>query len=297
MTLETAYNEFIITQKLKGNSEKTVDYYSNCILPFIRHFKNDFDVSALCVSDVREYSLKLKERNITSNSFKTYLKGLKAFLTWLYNEEYISKNLGEKLKLPKAQRKTIDTLTSNEIELLFKSFDTKNYLGLRNYCICALMLDSGLRKSEIVNLKLNDIHIVEGYIIVNGKGNKQRFVPIGYNSQKHLIKYISQRPANVNTETLFLTKDYKAITGCVIARLFKTLQAQKLGSDLLTSRIHAHLLRHTFATMYLENGGNIYALQQILGHTSLEMVKKYVHLTQAKTVVNFKNYSPLDNLK
>ncbi|MBR5497800.1 MAG: tyrosine-type recombinase/integrase [Clostridia bacterium] len=83
----------------------------------------------------------------------------------------------------------------------------------------------------------------------------------------------------------------------MIARLFKTLQTQKIGSDLLTSRIHAHLLRRTFATMYLENGGNIYALQQILGHTSLEMVKKYVHLTQAKTVVNFKNYSTLDNLK
>lgn len=297
MTLQNAYNEFIITQKLKGNSEKTVEYYSNCILPFIKHFGNDFDISALCVSNVREYSLKLKQRNITSNSFKTYLKGLKAFLTWLYNEEYICENLGEKLKLPKAQRKTIDTLTPNEIELLFKSFDTKNFLGLRNYCICALMLDSGLRKSEIVNLKVNDIHIVEGYIIVNGKGNKQRLVPIGYNSQKHLIKYIAQRPVNILTDTLFLTKDFNGITGCVIARLFKSLQAQKVGEDLLTSRIHAHLLRHTFATMYLENGGNIYALQQILGHTSLEMVKKYVHLTQAKTVVNFKNYSPLDNLK
>ncbi len=297
MTLETVYNEFVITQKLKGNSEKTISYYKSCISPFIQYFGKDFDISLLSVSNVREYSLHLKDRNISSNSFKTYLKGIKAFLTWIYTEEYITVNLGEKLKLPKAQRKTIDTLTKNEIEFLFKSFDTKNYLGLRNYCICALMLDSGLRKSEVVALKISDIHIVEGYILVNGKGNKQRIVPIGYNSQKHLIKYIAQRPANINTDSLFLTKDFKGITGCVIARLFKTLQTQKVGQGFLTSRIHAHLLRHTFATMYLENGGNIYALQQILGHTSLEMVKKYVHLTQAKTVVNFKNYSPLDNLK
>lgn len=297
MTLETAYNEFVITQKLKGNSEKTIAYYFNCIMPFIKHLGADHDISSLTVSVVREYALNLNERNITSNSFKTYIKGLKAFLSWLYAEEYISENLGEKLKLPKAQRKTIDTLTPNEITLLFKSFDTKDFLGLRNYCICALMLDSGLRKSEVVNLKLTDIHIVEGYILVNGKGNKQRLVPIGYNSQKHLIKYIAQRPAKVSTDTLFLTKNFTAITGSVIARLFKSLQVQKVGQDPLTCRIHAHLLRHTFATMYLENGGNIYALQQILGHTSLEMVKKYVHLTQAKTVVNFKNYSPLDNLK
>ena len=120
---------------------------------------------------------------------------------------------------------------------------------------------------------------------------------IGYNSQKHLIKYIAQRPVNIRTDSLFLTNKQRAITDSVISRLFRTLQTQKIGSDILTSRIHAHLLRHTFATMYLENGGNIYALQQILGHTSLEMVKKYVHLTQAKTVVNFKKYSPLDNLK
>ena len=192
MTLETVYNEFVITQKLKGNSEKTISYYKSCISPFIQYFGKDFDISLLSVSNVREYSLHLKDRNISSNSFKTYLKGIKAFLTWIYTEEYIKVNLGEKLKLPKAQRKTIDTLTKNEIEFLFKSFDTKNYLGLRNYCICALMLDSGLRKSEVVALKISDIHIVEGYILVNGKGNKQRIVPIGYNSQKHLIKLIDR---------------------------------------------------------------------------------------------------------
>lgn len=297
MTIENAFNEFIITQKLRGNSDKTISYYSNCLKPFIKYFGNECSVECLSLSEVRKYALNLCQREITSNSVKTYLKGVKAFLSWLYDEEYINENLGEKLKLPKAQRKTIDTLNPKEIELLFKSFDTKSYLGLRNYCICALMLDSGLRKSEIVNLKLNDIHIAEGYIIVNGKGNKQRLVPIGYNSQKHLIKYIAQRPVNIRTDSLFLTNKQRAITDSVISRLFRTLQTQKIGSDILTSRIHAHLLRHTFATMYLENGGNIYALQQILGHTSLEMVKKYVHLTQAKTVVNFKKYSPLDNLK
>lgn len=251
MTIENAFNEFIITQKLRGNSDKTISYYSNCLKPFIKYFGNECSVECLSLSEVRKYALNLCQREITSNSVKTYLKGVKAFLSWLYDEEYINENLGEKLKLPKAQRKTIDTLNPKEIELLFKSFDTKSYLGLRNYCICALMLDSGLRKSEIVNLKLNDIHIAEGYIIVNGKGNKQRLVPIGYNSQKHLIKYIAQRPVNIRTDSLFLTNKQRAITDSVISRLFRTLQTQKIGSDILTSRIHAHLLRHTFATMYL----------------------------------------------
>ena len=156
------------------------------------------------------------------------------------------------------------------------------------------MLDSGLRKSEVVALKLDNVHIFEGYIIIDGKGNKQRIVPIGNHTKKYLIKYISQRPKCVDCENVFITKDNRPITNSVIDRLFKTLKNRQ---DLLTPRIHAHLLRHTFATSYLENGGNIYSLQLILGHTSLEMEKRYVHLTQAKTVINFKNYSPLDNMK
>ena len=294
MTLKNAYQEFLITQQLRGNSDKTLTYYSNCILPMLTYLNEETDTKDLELKQFRDYSVYLKNRNITSNSFKTYLKGIKAFLHWLYIEEYTKENFSAKLQLPKAKRKTIDVLTDNEIKTLFKCFNTKNYMELRNCCICALMLDSGLRKSEVVALKLDNVHIFEGYIIIDGKGNKQRIVPIGNHTKKYLIKYISQRPKYVDCENVFITKDNRPITNSVIDRLFKTLKNRQ---DLLTPRIHAHLLRHTFATSYLENGGNIYSLQLILGHTSLEMEKRYVHLTQAKTVINFKNYSPLDNMK
>lgn len=296
MTLKNAFCEFLITQELKGNSDKTISYYKNCITPLLQFVGADLMLSDLTAEILRKYALNLKHKGISSNSFKTYLKGIKVFLNWLYLEEYTQVNLSDKLQLPRAQRKTIDTLTPQEIKALLSLFDIKNYQGLRNYCICALMLDSGLRKSEIVSLNVSDVHIFEGYILVNGKGNKQRIVPIGNNSKKHLIKYISQRPFGVSSERLFLTRTLTPITDTVISRLFKTIQTQKVRTDLLSARIHAHLLRHTFATTYLENGGNIYTLQQILGHTTLDMVKKYVHITQSKAVVNFKNYSPLDNL-
>ncbi len=297
MNVLTAYQEFVITQKLRGNSDKTIKYYYYCITPLIEFLGANTDLLSLSAIELKQYAVLLSERSISSNSVKSYIKGIKCFLNWLYHEEYTNSNFSLCICLPKAQRKTIDVLTPVEIKQLFSYFNTKSYLGLRNYCICALMLDSGLRKSEVVSLNLADVHIVEGYILVNGKGNKQRIVPIGFDTQKHLIKYISQRPFNVPYSSLFLTKKYMPISGCVISRLFKTLQAQKIGDGFFTSRLHPHLLRHTFATSYLENGGNIYSLQQILGHTSLDMVKKYVHLTTAKTVVNFKNYSPLDNIK
>ena len=294
MTLQNTLQEFLITQQLRGNSDKTIEYYKNCIEPFIMYAGTETDVLLIDDEMLKNYSLKLHSRGLSSNSIKTYIKGIKAYLNWLYQEEYTVLNMSDCVIMPKAQRKTIDILTDAELKKLFSIFDLKNYLELRNCCICALMTDSGLRKSEIIRLCLSDIHLSEGYCIVNGKGNKQRLVPLGNHTKKYLIKYISQRPKTVDNSALFLTKQETPITASVIERLFKTLKTRQ---DLLTPRIHAHLLRHTFATNYLENGGNIYSLQLILGHSSLEMEKKYVHLTQSKTVLNFKNYSPLDKIK
>lgn len=292
MLLENAFHAFLIEQQIRGNSPRTLEYYGNCIKPLLVFLGPDFEVAKLGRDDLYAYAVKLHKRGISANSVKTYVKGIKAFLSWMYQEEYITNNLSEKFRLPKAKRKVIDVLTDSEIKALFGSFDVKSAVGLRDYCMCALMLDSGLRKSEVVSLPLSHLHLAEGYLLVDGKGGKQRIVPIGLHTQKHLLKYVAMRPASVRHDALFLTKNNTPITACVLERMFK-----KLKKDLLTPRIRAHLLRHTFATRYLENGGNIYALQQILGHASLDMVKKYVHLTTHKNVSSFMNYSPLDNLR
>lgn len=244
----------------------------------------------MCIADIKNYALSLRQRNICENSVKTYTKGIKAFLSFLYSEELINIDLAAQWQLPKAKRRVIDSLTDDEIKTLYSCFDCKKLYDLRNVCIISLMLDSGLRRSEVVALSLDDLHLVEGYIVVNGKGNKQRFAPVGYTTRKYLMKYIAMRSALSENRALFLTTKSTPITYTTIERL-----SAKIKKDCLTPRFHPHLLRHTFATRYLENGGNIYALQQILGHTSLDMCKKYVHLTARKNVVNFSNYSPLDN--
>lgn len=203
----------------------------------------------------------------------------------------ISVNIPERFRLPKAQRKKIDVLTDSEIERLFSCLKGRDFHSVRNYCIVALMLDSGLRLNEVVTLRRDKIHIAEGYAIVNGKGNKERFVPLGLNSKKALFRYCSIFP-NGNIETPLFVKDTLIpISQSTVKQLFRRLKVQ---ADI--PRLHPHLLRHSFATRYLENGGDIYSLQLILGHTSLEMVKKYVHLIPSKTVVNFSHLSPLDNV-
>ncbi len=202
----------------------------------------------------------------------------------------ISVNIPERFRLPKAQRKKIDVLTDSEIERLFSCLKGRDFHSVRNYCIVALMLDSGLRLNEVVTLRRDKIHIAEGYAIVNGKGNKERFVPLGLNSKKALFRYCSIFPCE-NIETPLFVKDTLIpINQSTVKQLFRRLKVQ---ADI--PRLHPHLLRHSFATRYLENGGDIYSLQLILGHTSLEMVKKYVHLIPSKTVANFAFLSPLDN--
>ena len=229
-------------------------------------------------------------KSSASVTVQTYIRALRAFLSWCYLEGYIPENIPKKFRLPKAQKKKIDILTDSEVEQLFRCLSGRDFISIRNYCIVALMIDSGLRLNEVVTIRRDKIHIAEGYAIVNGKGNKERFVPLGLNSKRALLRYCAIVPNKEKETPLFVKDTLIPIKESTVKQLFR-----KLKSRSGIPRLHPHLLRHTFATRYIERGGDIYSLQSILGHTSLEMVKKYVHLIPSKTVVNFAVLSPLDN--
>lgn len=292
MTLQNAIDEFLIEQQIRGNSNATILYYSRC-LGFFADF-NDLKfrlIGSITICDCKSYLLYLKQKNITTTTVQTYIRALRCFLSWCFSVGYIDINISQQFRLPKAKRKTIDILTDDEIKRLFSCVNGRDFYSIRNYCIIALMFDSGLRLNEVVTLLRCNLHIVEGYIIVNGKGNKERIVPLGLNSKRALLRYISIVPSHEQKTPLFVKDTLTPLKQSTIKQLFRKL---KVKADI--DRLRPHLLRHTFATRYLENGGDIYSLQLILGHTSLEMVKKYVHLTNSKTAINFCNYSPLDTV-
>ena len=294
MTLQQTIDEYLIEQQIRGNSDKTIIYYKRCLRMFQEFLKKQQIESTeeITQGHCKGYYFELKQQgNRTSTTIQTYIRAIRAFLSWCYTEGYIAENIPARFKLPKAQRKTIDVLTEGEIKRLMACFDTRDRIGLRNYCICALMLDSGLRLNEVVTLESGNVHIAEGYIIVNGKGDKQRIVPLGLQSKKSLIRYCASTPKRAEKTPLFEKDTLTPLKQSTVKQLFRKL---KIKADI--PRLRPHLLRHSFATRYLENGGDIYSLQMILGHTSLEMVKRYVHLTSAKTVVNFARFSPLDNI-
>jgi len=294
MTLQMAIEEFLIDQQVRGNSPRTVQGYRQELNMFQR-FTGDVPLEEISLPLCKRYYIHLAEKGNTSTTTQTYIRALRAFLTWCFNEGYTAENIPARFKLPKAQRKTIDVLTDDELRRLFACFNLRTMTGARDYAICALMLDSGLRLNEVVTLQAGNVHLAEGYAIVDGKGNKQRMVPLGLMTKKALIRYLGRVPVQSNKpepKTLFVQKDtLTALKQSTVKQLFR-----KLKTRAGIPRLRAHLLRHSFATRYLENGGDIYSLQQILGHTSLEMVKKYVHLIPSKTVVCFPQFSPLDNL-
>jgi len=295
MILITVIEEFMLEQKVRGNSDATLEYYST-VLRFFRDYVGELvDVNDITLHQCKQYAVQLQLSSITSASVQSYVRGLRAFLRWCYDNDYIEVNICQKFKLPKATRKVIDVLTDEEVERLFNCFRSPGFLSARNRLIIALMLDSGLRLHEVVSLTVDSVHLSERYIIVQrGKGDKQRIVPIGSYTATLLegyyreISWASCKPLIIKASD---TRIVEPITDTTIKQLFRKLK-DRSGIE----RLHPHLLRHTFATRFLENGGNIYTLQAILGHTSLEMVKRYLHLANSRIRADFTKYSPLDNL-
>ena len=290
MTLQAAIEEFLIDQQVRGNSPKTLRYYRQTLSHFMS-YTGPVTLKEVTLPLCKRYYIHLTETGIASTTTQTYVRGLRAFLTWCYNEEYMSEHIPARFKLPKAQRKAVDVLTDDEVHRLFDCFDLRTVIGSRNYAICALMLDSGLRLNEVVTLLIGAVHVLEGYVIVDGKGNKQRLVPLGLQSKRALVRYMGRVPQGEQKTPLFVKDNLTPLQQSTIKQLFR-----KLKTRAGIPRLRPHLLRHSFATRYLEHGGDIYSLQQILGHTSLEMVKRYVHTIPAKTIVCFPQFSPLDNL-
>lgn len=190
----------------------------------------------------------------------------------------------------------IDVLTDDEISKIFECYpDGSNSIHLRNRVIISLMLDCGLRLSEVVNVKYSQLYIKDGYIIVTGKGNKSRAVSFGGYTKKHLMNYLScfnpLFPAVVKSDSLFVTSESNQISQNTIKKIFR-----KLKDITGIERLHPHLLRHTFATRYLENGGDIYTLKNLLGHTTLAQTIHYLHIAENRIHKDYSLFSPLDNL-
>lgn len=308
LTLEDLKEYWEFHNRTEGKSERTIKWY-NEVLRLLQKFLQDEGLSTF-IKDVGEPEVrafihhlqnktKWVRRNgratterLSSEGVQNRLRALKAFFNWLYEQGYTEEHRLAGMRNIRVQKKVVEVLTDDEIARILATCDVKEHHGARTHAIVTLMLDTGLRFSEVITLEESQLDIDDGYLKVLGKGNKERIVPFGSASQKTLWRYHKLfRPEPIDTETFFLTEEGYQFTGDGFKSLFQRL-AQRSGIP----RLHAHLLRHTFATKYLMAGGDIFSLQQILGHTSLEMVRRYVTLASQHVVVQHRKFSPMDRV-
>ena len=295
----------------EGKSPRTVEWYSRVLRYFMRYLEDQghsTNLGDLTLEVAREFVLHLQTRRkwdghpfvsspdgkLAAISVQNYVRGLRAFFSWLHREGYTEEHILARLKPPKAPQKLVEVLTEEEIARILACLDADTASGCRNMAMVITFLDCGLRLSELTGLWLADAHIDQGYLKVMGKGAKERIVPVGNLARKALQRYVfhfRSEPFFEDQDYLLLTLDGKPMSANAVKLVFDRL-ARKSG----VRRLHVHLCRHTFATNYLVNGGNVFFLQQILGHTSLEMVKRYVTVASEQVVVQHGRFSPMDRM-
>ena len=238
---------------------------------------------------------KAQERGLSGHTINTYMRSIRAFWSWLVEEEIITSNLFSRIKIPKPPRKVIATFSTSQIGSLLGVMNGSAE-GYRGAVIVLTLLDTGLRVNELINLRMENVWLQEGLVKVLGKGNKERLVPIGKQIRKLLWRYITQyrpEPARPNPDNLFLTQDGRPLTKNRVEIIMKRYGRM---AGLTGVRCSPHTLRHTFAINFLRNDGDVFSLQKILGHSSLEMTRRYCELANVDIKKAHSIASPVDNL-
>lgn len=304
MKITEALELFLVDQEIKGNSIRTIEIYTTYIDYLVRYL-GDIEIDTISKKTIIEYQLYLlnrnafpiacvkqpKEKKLSRFTVNTYLKHLRTFFRWLYKNGYICDDIFKEYVFPKVPKLVKPIMSDEEIEeVLFDFSDCM--LGCRNKCIFLLMIDSGLRVQEVPGLDISDVMFEQNRILIrDSKGMKDRIVPITLYTKRELLRYLKfyrPTPYSIEEKAFFLSTDNIRITESAIKSLLFRIK-NRLG----LKKLNPHYLRHTFATRYIINGGDMTTLQMIMGHDDIDTTRKYVHLAKYYMKMDFDKYSSI----
>ncbi len=265
----------------KGLSENSISAYKTDMAKLSQFSTETLDKqvpSKINQQDVEQFLAHLEESGLNKRSQARVLSGIKGFFRYLQLEESIENDPTELLQGPKVGRKLPTVLSVEEIDAIISCIDLSKPDGHRNKAMLETLYSCGLRVSELVGLKLSDLHFNEEYIKVTGKGNKERLVPISRRAITEIDYYLVDRnhqiPDSGSKDILFLNRSGKKLSRIMIFTITKRL-AEKAG---ITKSISPHTFRHSFATHLVEGGADLRAVQEMLGHESILTTEIYTHL-------------------
>ncbi|MBQ8673232.1 MAG: site-specific tyrosine recombinase XerD [Bacteroides sp.] len=271
------YRQYLSLEK--GLSANTQEAYMTDLSKLLHFLRSEhIGTREVTHEDLQLFIAGLHDIGIHPRSQARILSGIKSFFNFLLLEDYITKDPAELIESPKIGMKLPEVLTVEEIDLIIATVDMEKSEGQRNRAILETLYSCGLRVSELCELKLSDLYFSEGFIKVEGKGGKQRLVPISRRAIKEIEYWLMDRchwrVKPDYEDHVFLARWGKAISRIMIFRLIKEL-AEKAG---ITKNISPHTFRHSFATHLLEGGANLRAIQCMLGHESITTTEIYTHI-------------------
>ncbi len=295
MSWDKSIKEFKSYLKIERSlSDNSIDAYLRDIYKLAEYAKS-INKSELLITrdDIRNFLLDINKSSISARSQSRIISGIKAFYKYLILEDYIKQNPAQLIESPKIGVKLPDTLSLLEIDALISAIDLSKKHGERNKAILETLYSCGLRVSELINLKIQNIYFRESYLKVLGKGNKERLSPIGGKALKCLKIYINeirihQKIQKGHTDFVFLNN-----RGARLSRVMIFLIIQKLSDKIgLKKKISPHTFRHSFATHLIEGGADLRAVQEMLGHESITTTEIYTHLDKDYLRSNIIQFHP-----
>ena len=293
---ENFKNYLKLERGLSDNSIKSYDFDLNLFKKFLD--SNQINDSPLnCKAETIKNYLYKNLSDKKSRSQARSISALKSFFNYLIFEGYIKESPVSNIEAPKLEKKLPEVLTEDEVNQLIKSIDINQVFGQRNKTIIEVLYGTGIRVTELVNLKLSNIFFKENILKVNGKGDKERFVPLGQIASTEIKTYIKHREKlkidSKFSDLLFLNKYGRGLTRSMIFKIIS--DASK--SVILEKKISPHTLRHSFATHLLKNGADLRTIQLILGHESITTTEIYTHLDTYHLEEVLKKYHPRGDKK
>jgi site-specific recombinase XerD len=290
MTVKEALKEFVAEQEYKGNSPRTIEFYESHLL----HFLKDTGVNLL--AELNENVVRgwlVSHRHLSPNTLRTCDRCLRVVFRWFYQRGYIGAFPMANLPKPKAKEREIVVFSEEDVRSMLAEAK-KRQECLRDEALILLLLDTGIRIGEACNLTLHAVNWTEHFLEVDGKTGV-RSVPFGSRTKRALRSYIDleRRAASVQIRHVFLTQG-----GTPIKSVTLTKHVQRIArtANVKSTKRGPHTFRHTFAVEFLRAGGDVFSLQKILGHSTLEMTRRYVHLAKSDLREAHRKFSPVSRM-
>ncbi len=297
MTTEDLWQQFFYHLRVKRRSKATLRYYDVTRRTLARYFEQQQiapTVETVTVSHLRGFLLWLEEQGLAAGGVHAYARAVRAVYSWGFKEELLTRNPARRLELPSLPKERQAAVTPEIAKLLVKLSKTTDQ-PLRDTAIVLMLFDIGLRIQELLDLTTAHLLFDKGLVQVMGKGSKQRFVPIGAKAMQAVGAYLrrERRPHHGGVQSVFLNRWGLPLTvsgvSIRLAQLGKTLGLER-------AQTAPHAFRRGFAVNYLRNGGDVFTLQQIMGHSHLEMTRRYVTFLDDDLKAAHLRFSPVDNL-